>query len=149
MIAHQTVKELGLKIEQASTSLIVTATGTSTRPLGIIKDLPVEIEGMTIPITVEVVPATSYSLLLGNDWSKKVGASYNWKNGCYSFKWNNKNVSVPTIYESDHALPAQSTVTDPKELNLYKQEFLTSHKAYTAQLISETDNEEWTIYQPQ
>ena len=77
MIAHQTVKELGLKIEQASTSLIVTATGTSIWPLGIIRNLPAEIEGMTIPITVEVVPATSYSLLLGNDWSKKVGASYN------------------------------------------------------------------------
>ena len=77
MIAHQTVKELDLKIERASISLIVTTTGTSTRPFGIIKDLPVEIEGVTIPITVEVVPATSYSLLLGNDWSKKVGASYN------------------------------------------------------------------------
>ena len=81
MIAHQTVKELDLKIEQASTSLIVTATSTSVCPLGIIKDLPVEIEGVTIPITVEVVPATSYSLLLGNDWSKKVGANYNWNNG--------------------------------------------------------------------
>ena len=86
MIAYQTVKELDLKIEQASTSLIVTATGASVRPLGIIKDLPVEIEGVTIPITVEVVPATSYSLLLGNDWSKKVGASYNWNNSCYFFK---------------------------------------------------------------
>ena len=77
IIAHQTVKELDLKIEQASTSLIVATTGTSTCPLGIIKDLPVEVEGVTIPITVEVVPATSYLLLLGNDWSKKVGASYN------------------------------------------------------------------------
>ena len=148
MIAHQTVKELGLKIEQASTSLIVTATGTSTRLLGIIKDLPVEIEGMTIPITVEVVPATSYSLLLGNDWSKKVGASYNWKNGCYSFKWNNKKVSVPTTYESDHALPAQPTVTDLEELDLYEQEYLTPHKAYTAQITTELDNESCITYQP-
>jgi len=86
MIAHKVVQELGLEIEQASTSLIISATGTSSRPLGIIKDLPVQIEGITVPITVEVVAATSYSLLLGNDWSKKVEASYNWKNGCYSFK---------------------------------------------------------------
>src|SRR6201988_1087144 len=125
MIAHQTVKELDLKIEQASTSLIVTATGTSTRPLGIIRDLPVEIEGVTIPITVEVVPATSYSLLLGNDWSKKVGASYNWNNSCYSFKWKNKKISVPTTYESNHPLPAQPTITNPKELELFEQEYLT------------------------
>jgi hypothetical protein len=67
MIAHDIVKELGLKIQQASSSLIVSAIGTSTRPLEIIKDLPVEIEEVTISITVEVVPATSYSLLLGND----------------------------------------------------------------------------------
>ena len=67
MIAHNVVKELGLKIEQASSSLIVSAIGTSTRLLGIIKDLSVEIEGVIIPITIEVVPATSYSLLLGND----------------------------------------------------------------------------------
>ena len=77
MIAHNVVKELGLKIEQASSSLIVSAIGTSTRPLGIIKDLPVEIEEVIIPIIVEVVPATSYSLLLGNDWSRKLNANYN------------------------------------------------------------------------
>ena len=77
MIAHNVVKELGLKIEQASSSLIVSAIGTSTRLLEIIKDLPIEIEGVIIPITVEVVPATSYSLLLSNDWSRKLNANYN------------------------------------------------------------------------
>src|SRR5260363_305975 len=86
MIAHQVVQDLGLKIEQASSSLIISATRTSARPLEIIRDLPVEIDGAIIPIIVEVVPATSYSLLLGNDWSKKIEASYNWKNGRYSFR---------------------------------------------------------------
>src|SRR5260364_373398 len=41
MIAHKVVQDLGLKIEQAS-SLIISATGTSARPLGVIRDLPVE-----------------------------------------------------------------------------------------------------------
>src|SRR5260363_87503 len=72
MIAHQVVQDLGLKIEQASTSLIISATGTSARPLGIIRDLLVEIDGAVIPITVEVVPATSYSLLLGNAGPRKL-----------------------------------------------------------------------------
>ena len=105
MIAHNVVKELGLKIEQASSSLIVSAIRTSTRPLGIIKDLPVEIEGVIIPITVEVVPATSYSLLLGNNWSRKLNANYNWANGCYSFKWKNKKISTTTTCESNQPLP--------------------------------------------
>ena len=119
MIAHNVVKELGLKIEQASSSLIVSAIGTSTRPLGIIKDLPVEIEGVIIPITVEVVPATSYSLLLGNDWSRKLNANYNWANGCYSFKWKNKKISTTTTCESNQPLPKRPTITNPKELDLY------------------------------
>ncbi|CAG8701643.1 4812_t:CDS:1, partial [Scutellospora calospora] len=54
MIAYSIINELGLKIEHASTSLIVSAVRTSTRLLGIIKDLPIEIEGARIPITVEV-----------------------------------------------------------------------------------------------
>ena len=66
MISHQVVKELGLKIKAPSTSLIISATGPSTRPLGIIKDLSVEIKGVIIPLDVEVMSATSYFLLLDN-----------------------------------------------------------------------------------
>ena len=55
MIAYQLVQDLGLKIEQASLSLIIPATGTPSCSLGIIRDLPIEIDGIFIPITVEVV----------------------------------------------------------------------------------------------
>src|SRR6185437_10346945 len=130
MIAHQLVQDLGLKIEQASLSLIIPATGTPSRPLEIIRDLLIEIDGVIIPITVEVVPATSYSLLLGNDWSKKVEASYNWKNGCYSFKWKNKKHTIPTSYESNQLLSSQPTITDPAELDIYEQEYLVLQEAY-------------------
>ena len=84
MIFYQTVKELGLKIEEPSKSIIIAATGTTSRLLGIIRDLLIRIQGRLIPIDVEVVPATSYSLLLGNDWSKKVKANYNWKTSQYT-----------------------------------------------------------------
>src|SRR5439155_9979650 len=68
MISYEIIKNLGLKIDTFSTSLIVSATGPSVQPLGIIRDLPIEIEGITIPIDIEVIDSTSYSLLLGNDW---------------------------------------------------------------------------------
>lgn len=149
MIAHSVVKELGLKIEQASNSLIVSAIGTSTRPLGIIRNLPIEIEGIQIPITVEVVPATSYSLLLGNDWSKQIKASYNWTNGCYSFKWNNKKYSTTTTYETDQPLPKQPTVTEARELDLYEQEYLTPQELYSFEVreVPELNNDDvgWQV----
>ena len=139
MIAYQLVQDLGLKIEQASLSLIIPATGTPSRPLGIIRDLPVEIDSVCIPITVEVVPATSYSLLLGNDWSKKVEASYNWKNGCYSFKWKNKKHTIPTSYESNQPLPSQPTVTNPAKLDTYEQEYLVPQEVYAFITTQEPD----------
>ncbi|CAG8819853.1 25749_t:CDS:2, partial [Racocetra persica] len=71
IISHQTVKELGLKIEELSKSLIVATTGTTSRPLEIIRNLLIRIQGQLIPLDVEVVSATSYSILLGNDWLKK------------------------------------------------------------------------------
>ena len=67
MISYQIVKELGLKIDTCSSSLIVSATRPSIRPLGIINDLPIEIERITISIDIEVMDTTSYSLLLGNN----------------------------------------------------------------------------------
>ena len=77
MISYQIVKELGLKIDTCSSSLILSATGPSIRLLGIIKNLLIEIEGITIPLNVEVMNTTSYSFLLGNNWSQKVEATYN------------------------------------------------------------------------
>ena len=69
MISYQIVKELELKIDTdtCSFSLILSAIRPSIRPLGIIKNLSIEIEGITIPLDIEVMDATSYSLLLGND----------------------------------------------------------------------------------
>ena len=140
MISSQVVKELGLKIEAPSSSLIVSATGPSVRPLGIIKNLSIEIEGTTIPMDVEVMNATSYSLLLGNDWSQKVDATYSWKNKAYTLRWNKKKIHVPTTYEHDQPLPAQPTITDEKELEKFEQEYLRPKEAYVVEI--EPDN--WT-----
>ncbi|CAG8794723.1 5780_t:CDS:1, partial [Racocetra persica] len=77
MISYQTVKKPGLKIEELSKSLIVATTSTTSRPLRIIRNLLIRIQDRLIPLDIEVVPATSYSILLENDWSKKIKANYN------------------------------------------------------------------------
>ena len=77
IIAHNIVKELKLKIEHASTILIVSAIRTSIRSLRIIRDLPIEIKGIHISIIVEVIPATFYSLLFRNNLFRKIKANYN------------------------------------------------------------------------
>src|SRR6185437_12360805 len=146
MISNQVVRELGLKIEAPSSSLIVLATGPSVRPLGIIKNLPIEIEGTIIPMDVEVMNATSYSLLLGNDWSQKVDASYSWKNKAYTLRWNKKKIHIPTTYEHDQPLPAQPTITDEKKLEKFEQEYLHPKEAYVIEI--EPDNWTTVTYDP-
>src|SRR6185437_6665497 len=127
-----------LKIEAPSSSLIVSATGPSVRPLGIIKNLSIKIA--TISLDVEVMNATSYSLLLGNYWSQKVDASYSWKNKAYTLRWNKKKIYMPTTYEHNQPLPAQPTITDEKELEKFEQEYLHPKEAYVIEI--EPDN--WT-----
>ena len=67
MILYQIVKELGFKIDTCFSSLIVSATGPSIRPLGIIKNLFIEIEEITIFIDIELIDTTSYFFFLDNN----------------------------------------------------------------------------------
>ncbi|CAG8471079.1 13534_t:CDS:2 [Racocetra persica] len=76
IITQQAAKEIRLEINTSSNSLISFVLGKQVRSLGIIKDVSVEIAGITIHISIEVVPATTYSLILRNDWSCKVKAQY-------------------------------------------------------------------------
>ncbi|CAG8626277.1 36445_t:CDS:1, partial [Racocetra persica] len=49
MILHQTIKELDLKIKILSKSLIVAATGTTSRSFEIIKNLLIRIQSQLYP----------------------------------------------------------------------------------------------------
>ena len=58
MISYQIVKELGLKIDTFSLSLIVLVTRPSIRPLEIIRNLLIKIEEITILIDIKVIDTT-------------------------------------------------------------------------------------------
>ena len=86
MILHQVVKNLELKINFSSSSLIISATGPLVWPIGIIKNLLIKIKGTTISLNIKVILAFFYSLLLENNWFQKVDTIYNWKNKAYTLK---------------------------------------------------------------
>src|SRR5260363_204403 len=71
---------------------------------------------------------TSYSVLLDNDWNQKVEANYNKKNGCYTFRWENKKHTISTTYKSNQPLPSQPTVTNSEELVFINQNIYTLEK---------------------
>ncbi|RHZ89827.1 hypothetical protein Glove_9g360 [Diversispora epigaea] len=53
IITCDIMEQLGYEIEEASKSIILPVTGKKTQPLGVICDLPITIQGQTIPIDVE------------------------------------------------------------------------------------------------
>ena len=50
--------------------------GTKQRPLGEIKQLPVTIGTVTIPIDTAVTASKGYDVILGNDWLKRLKHSW-------------------------------------------------------------------------
>ncbi|RHZ76112.1 hypothetical protein Glove_203g75 [Diversispora epigaea] len=53
IVTRDAIEQLGYEIEEASKSIILPATGKKTQPLGVIRDLPITIQGQTIPIDIE------------------------------------------------------------------------------------------------
>ncbi|RHZ86625.1 hypothetical protein Glove_48g209 [Diversispora epigaea] len=94
IVTRDAMEQLGYEIEEASKSIILPATGKKTQPLGVIRDLPITIQGQTIPIDVEVIDAATYSLLLGNNWLMKANASYNWSDQELTLRWRGKTLTV-------------------------------------------------------
>ncbi|RHZ87058.1 hypothetical protein Glove_41g152 [Diversispora epigaea] len=60
IVTCDAMEQLGYEIEEASKSIILSATGKKTQPLGVIRDLPITIQDQIIPIDVEVIDAATY-----------------------------------------------------------------------------------------
>lgn len=99
IIARNTMEQLGFDIEESTNRNIISANGSTTASLGKIIDLPIVIEEENIPITVEVMETEAYNILLGNDWLKKAGASYDWKNQELTINWRNQKIKTTASYE--------------------------------------------------
>ncbi|CAG8809742.1 1570_t:CDS:1, partial [Dentiscutata erythropus] len=67
IISEKTIEQLQYDIEEATNCKIILVNGEKNESLGRIRDFPIEIEGKTIPINVEVMKTEVYHILLGND----------------------------------------------------------------------------------
>jgi hypothetical protein len=95
MITRDTMEQLGYSIDEPSNSVILPAVGEGTRPLGVIRDFPVTVAGYTIPVDVEVTEATTYTLILGNNWLLKANGNYNWQSQELTLRWRNQHLVLP------------------------------------------------------
>src|SRR3954447_10471629 len=90
--------KLGYKINELSKLTIVTANGSRIRSLGKINWIPLELEDEFIPTTFQVLDSVDDTLILGNDWLRKVQAVLNWKKGTLTIKGAHALLSTPLMY---------------------------------------------------
>ena len=79
IITKKLMDKLGYKVDEPSKLVIVTADGSRIRSLGKITRVPLELEGEYIPTTFQVLDSTDDTLILGNDWLRRVQAVLNWR----------------------------------------------------------------------
>lgn len=81
IISHDCVKRLGLEIQEPSPFNIASVHGASVVPLGIIRDIPVEIMGIKTPITAVVLEKVGrYEFLAGWEYLKTYRAHIDARN---------------------------------------------------------------------
>jgi hypothetical protein len=87
MISQSAARQLNL-IDQIEPSRLrySCADGKMSSPWGIIRKLPVGVEGLVIPIDVFVSGATSYDVLLGTDWLTQAHAEISFAKQEMSFR---------------------------------------------------------------
>ena len=92
------MKELGYKINRSSDVVIVTADGTKSRSLGKIVDMELTLNGVDTIVTVQVIESKDRTLILGNDWLKKVKAQIDMDKGKINIKGKEGYINIPVEF---------------------------------------------------
>ena len=75
VLSHTVVRKLGLMdmMEQSDMSFL-TAGGHVEVPMGVLRDLPIGLGSLSLPVDAMVTPANSYNVLVGNDFLRMAAA---------------------------------------------------------------------------
>ena len=92
------MEELGYKINRSSDVVIVTADGTKSRSLGKIVDMELTLNGVDTIVTVQVIESKDRTLILGNDWLKKVKAQIDMDKGKINIKGKKGFIDIPVDF---------------------------------------------------
>ncbi|KAG9295371.1 hypothetical protein G9A89_013400 [Geosiphon pyriformis] len=96
------------QVDHAANTCIITTNGTTKTPISEINDLPIEINGIIVPIKILVMEATQYQALVGNNWLSKTNyqqhmATSNPTTSLYQVLWaDNDHNELPPILSWDN-----------------------------------------------
>ncbi|CAI5482901.1 unnamed protein product [Closterium sp. Yama58-4] len=96
-LSHVISRKLGLlPYLQDTTIEYTTSSGETSKPWGIMSDVPVRVGKLTLPIDIAVTGANTYDMLLGQDWIYSANADILTSKGQIVYRVNTKETdSVP------------------------------------------------------
>jgi hypothetical protein len=108
VISEAFMDRLGWSIDKPTKVTFTVATGEKATALGVIKNVPITVGGITILISAIVSTSTSYDILLRNDWLTKAHAVVDLANTKLTISAHNQEVSVNINLESGASHPSKA-----------------------------------------
>ena len=100
IMTRSLMKKLNLKIEEASNIIVMIANRKRERALGLIRDVPIVVQGILIPITLQIIESTNDTLLLGTDWCRMTKANIDFESEEMQIKYRGRVTNVTISFES-------------------------------------------------
>ena len=94
VISKQFLEKVGRKIDQPSHVNMIGINGEKQKALGEIKSLPIVVQKQLLPVNVIVSEATSYDILVENDWLTKYRAKLDWEKQMLTFGTEGKTFEI-------------------------------------------------------
>lgn len=97
---------LGLSIDASSASIFTLGNTTKQPALGLIYDVPIEVQDdLIIPCTVEVLPICPTHLIIGNNWLSRSKAKIDFNSSTMQVTYKDKKAEIDISFVRKTALP--------------------------------------------
>ena len=90
IISKSFLEKLNRPIEAPSHINMIDINGGCTRPLGKVTNIPIQLDGVIVPINVDVSESKDYFIVAGNDWITDVKGILDWHYGHFTFNFKNQ-----------------------------------------------------------
>ena len=95
VISNSFLQRKGWDIDEPTRITYTVANGQRDTTLGIVTKVPIQVQGLTIPIDMIVTNANSYDVILGNEWLVKANAIIDLNAAAMRITCHGKEINVP------------------------------------------------------
>jgi ADP-ribose pyrophosphatase YjhB (NUDIX family) len=135
IVSKNFLDQVGRDIDASTNVRIIDVTGKKTSPLGIVKQIPVQMRDIEVNMDMIVTTSSEYNVLLGNEWLQKVNATISYGRNIITIQYNGQQQEIPVTC-TQKLDPTKYTMIDPtEELELEDDEDEKEITFYKAEIV--------------